>query len=693
MVMDYVEGQTLAQYIRSTSQAGQFPSPLEIVHLFTSISKAIDYAHQHGMIYRDIKPANILLDKRNTTLNPMGEPVLTDFGIAKLIDASSSTMSGMWLGTPLYISPEQALGQPGNERSDLYSLGIILYEICTGVQPFRGEGATAIRQQHIYATPTAPLLINPRIPPALALVIMRSIAKAPADRFSSASAMTAAIADAFNFPVPTDLLPLSDDRPTYVHPHEPGAPPDSIAPDVSQPVPQGQGSLPTLPTLLMSDQPLSSSESGSDPAAMPLTNTPVGSRSSPAVQTPQVALPPYSGPALPATPLPPLYRPRRSLKWWQWLSIGVVILVVVTFFALFVKPSSSPPPAANSMVGSVIFLSSEQLNNQNSQGVDDEVQVNLHNIPNPAPGESYYAWLKSAPINVEGSWILLGTLQVNHGSAQLTSIYQDPQHANLLISASSFLVTEGASNSTQIAPSTDLSTWRYYSQPAVVTLTHLRHLLANSPELLLRNLSGGLGIWFWRNTGKLVEWADSARDDSPADTGFIYRQLIRILDYIDGAASVSMDVPANTPLYASQLDAQVALVGPAPHLEPAGSTYKGEVPPGYVYLIRIHLDAAVELPQATAEQRQLANQIDSSLSQVASNLEQARQDVKLLLPLIKGANTVTPQAQQLLNDLVANVQSASEGPTNLNLSQGGATGIYRNLQQMATFEVQPYTAQ
>jgi eukaryotic-like serine/threonine-protein kinase len=79
MVMEYIEGQTLAHYIRSTSREGEFPPPMHIVHLFLSISKAVDYAHQQGMIHRDIKPANILLDQRNTAFNPMGEPVLTDF--------------------------------------------------------------------------------------------------------------------------------------------------------------------------------------------------------------------------------------------------------------------------------------------------------------------------------------------------------------------------------------------------------------------------------------------------------------------------------------------------------------------------------------------------------------------------------------------------------------------------------------
>src|SRR5579885_1338958 len=92
MVMDYVEGQTLAEYIRSTSRMGKFPPPAEVVHIFTSISMAIDYAHSNGMVHRDIKPANILLDKRHTSRNPVGEPVLSDFGIAKLMGTTTAAL-------------------------------------------------------------------------------------------------------------------------------------------------------------------------------------------------------------------------------------------------------------------------------------------------------------------------------------------------------------------------------------------------------------------------------------------------------------------------------------------------------------------------------------------------------------------------------------------------------------------------
>lgn len=238
MVMDYVEGQTLSQYIRGTSRVGKYPSAADIVQLFAPISLAIDYAHQKGMIHRDIKPSNILLDQRNTARNPMGEPILTDFGIAKLLGAPAVTLIGLWLGTPYYTSPEQAKGAPGNERSDLYSLGVILYEICTGILPFQGDTPTAILMQHINATPTLPNCINPNIPPALTMVIMRSLAKDPAARFPTASALAIALAEALNRPIPEGLrpaLPLINvaGEPNYQGPMQPALPPDvsaSLAP-------------------------------------------------------------------------------------------------------------------------------------------------------------------------------------------------------------------------------------------------------------------------------------------------------------------------------------------------------------------------------------------------------------------------------------------------------------------------------
>ncbi len=205
MVMAYIEGQTLATYIANTSARGKIPSPGEIVNLFTSISLAVDYAHQKGMIHRDIKPANILLDRHNAVRNPMGEPILTDFGLAKLLGVSAGTITAAQLGTPVYTSPEQVRGYPGNERSDLYALGVILYEMVTGARPFRGDTPLAILSQHLDAMPTSPVLLNPNIPPALTMVIMTALAKDPNARFARATTMTAAIAEALNVPLPESL--------------------------------------------------------------------------------------------------------------------------------------------------------------------------------------------------------------------------------------------------------------------------------------------------------------------------------------------------------------------------------------------------------------------------------------------------------------------------------------------------------
>src|SRR5437588_1130075 len=137
MVMDYVEGRTLAHYLRATSHAGKFPTSEDLVHLFSPICLAVGYAHQKGMIHRDIKPSNILLDQRGPMHSGqgLGEPILSDFGIAKLLGTSTSHHSGWWLGTPYYTSPEQAMGAQGNERSDIYALCVILYEVCTGIPP------------------------------------------------------------------------------------------------------------------------------------------------------------------------------------------------------------------------------------------------------------------------------------------------------------------------------------------------------------------------------------------------------------------------------------------------------------------------------------------------------------------------------------------------------------------------------
>src|SRR5579875_2730226 len=205
MVMEYIQGRTLAHYINETSHKGRFPSGAGVVRLFTPISLALDYAHRQGTIHRDIKPANILLDERNTARNPMGEPILSDFGLAKLLGGATHTATGTVFGTPLYISPEQVQNRTVSNRTDIYALGVVLYEIFSGRPPFQGESLSGIMIQHLLDTPPDPREFNPQLPEALIPVLMKALAKNPQDRYASTAAMTAAVAEAFGLPVPEEL--------------------------------------------------------------------------------------------------------------------------------------------------------------------------------------------------------------------------------------------------------------------------------------------------------------------------------------------------------------------------------------------------------------------------------------------------------------------------------------------------------
>ena|GEM_PF-220676 len=190
LVMDYIEGRIFADYLRATAHKGLFPAITDIVYLFTCLGRAIDYAHQQGIVHGSIKPGNILLNRHTTTQFRAGEPALTDFGLAQLAGITGNSSN------PFYISPEQAQGFPANNCSDVYALGVMLYELCTGIVPFRDENPVAVMTQHIHRLPTPPILINSNIPPALSEVILRAMAKDPFMRFPKASLLAAAVADA-----------------------------------------------------------------------------------------------------------------------------------------------------------------------------------------------------------------------------------------------------------------------------------------------------------------------------------------------------------------------------------------------------------------------------------------------------------------------------------------------------------------
>ncbi len=181
LVMRYMEAGTLKERM----QAGKL-EPAEVDRLFTQLAEALSYAHAHGVIHRDLKPANVMVDAQ-------GNVFLTDFGIAKLLESDAHfTATGAMVGTPAYMSPEQVLGQKVDQRSDLYSLGIILYQMVAGREPFEADTPMAVALKHVHAPLPLPTTFNPQIAPGLERLILKSLAKEPADRFATAADFLAA---------------------------------------------------------------------------------------------------------------------------------------------------------------------------------------------------------------------------------------------------------------------------------------------------------------------------------------------------------------------------------------------------------------------------------------------------------------------------------------------------------------------
>jgi len=188
IVMEYLKGPSLAAYLRNLHQSGKKLSLDQVAHLLRSLASGLDYAHSKSIVHRDIKPANIILHTKNgeidlsTPLPKDVEPIITDFGLVRMTNAATQTESGLVSGTPAYMSPEQASGLPADHRSDIYSLGIVLYEMLAGKLPFDGDSTLGILLKHLTEPPPP---IQDSTPEILA-VIDKALAKEAGQRYQSA---------------------------------------------------------------------------------------------------------------------------------------------------------------------------------------------------------------------------------------------------------------------------------------------------------------------------------------------------------------------------------------------------------------------------------------------------------------------------------------------------------------------------
>jgi serine/threonine protein kinase len=204
IVMEFVDGRT----VRDLLQDGHKLLPERSLEIIDGVLRALDYSHQAGIVHRDIKPGNVMVTRN-------GDIKVMDFGIARAMSDAQATMTqtAQVIGTAQYLSPEQARGERVDARSDLYSAGCLLYELLTGRPPFTGDSPVAIAYQHVRENPVPPSRVDPDVPPWADAIVLKAMAKSPADRYQSAADMRADLQRA------TSDLSVTTDPPTRVDIH------------------------------------------------------------------------------------------------------------------------------------------------------------------------------------------------------------------------------------------------------------------------------------------------------------------------------------------------------------------------------------------------------------------------------------------------------------------------------------------
>ncbi|MGH2497889.1 MAG: hypothetical protein ACRDIV_24570 [Ktedonobacteraceae bacterium] len=407
--------------------------------------------------------------------------------------------------------------------------------------------------------------------------------------------------------------------------------------------------------------------------------------------------------AVPTQPLaPPPAMRRRKQRGSRGVVIALVLVSLIVLgggamgYYLLYAHGATPTNAVVAppkILGRVNFLSSEQVSETSNAGLSDEVELDMHDIQPPAPGNSFYAWLLGDQNAGDATVIALGKLTLNAGNARL--LYSgDAQHTNLLAITSRFLVTEERATTPPVAPSPDYNTWRYYGMIPQTPdaqdvdhfsyLDHLRHLLASDPLLNSLELPGGLCNWFFRNTNKLLEWTVSARDqwDAVRDTGFAVRQTLRTMAYLDGLSFVAQDIPQGLSLPDTPHIASVGLI----NVQSGNQT-----PPGYIAHILHHLNGLINAPGSTLATRKASAQIIDAISNVQQWLQKLHDDARQFVSMTN-TQLMQPAALALLNDMVQQATSAYSGQIDsvTGAMHQGVVWIHAQVQSLAAMDVFQY---
>jgi eukaryotic-like serine/threonine-protein kinase len=208
IVMEYVEGRTLRDVLKTEGRL----MPRRAMEIVADVCAALDFSHRNGIIHRDVKPGNVMITWT-------GAVKVMDFGIARAVadNAATVTQTAAVIGTAQYLSPEQARGETVDARSDVYSTGVLLFELITGHPPFTGDSPVAVAYQHVRENPPPPSTINPDVPPELDAIVLKAMAKNPANRYQSAAEMRADLIRAINGrPVAAEPVMLEDEVTTVL---------------------------------------------------------------------------------------------------------------------------------------------------------------------------------------------------------------------------------------------------------------------------------------------------------------------------------------------------------------------------------------------------------------------------------------------------------------------------------------------